>query len=232
MNVLSCQNVSLKRAAKTILVPFDLELDVKGITCLLGPNGAGKSVFLNLCHGMFAPDTGTVLWNGQPAQATRRQRSFMFQTSAIMRRSVRANIGFPLLAQKVAGSDRRARVDEALNFARLTERAKQPAALLSGGEKQRMALARAWVTRPKAILLDEPAASLDPASTRAFEDMLKGIAANSGVILATHNIGQAKRLADHILFFANGELVANDTADRFFGEKHSGQIADYLDGKI
>ncbi len=232
MNRLAFENVSVFRNGKEILGPLDIELQTTGITCLLGPNGAGKSVFLNLCHGMFAPDKGRVDWNGVSAVSTRNDRSFMFQTAAVMRRSVWANVAFPLLAQKLPKSERMERVAQALTFARLTDQAAQPAASLSGGEKQRMALARAWVTRPKVILLDEPAANLDPGSTHALESMLHDIATKSGVIIATHNLPQARRLAHHVLVFANGKLAANSDADTFFTQTHTGQVADYLDGRI
>ncbi len=232
MNRLSFKGVSVFRNGKEILGPLDVALQTNGITCLLGPNGAGKSVFLNLCHGMFAPDKGVVEWDGVSAVSTRQDRSFMFQTAAVMRRSVWANVGFSLVAQKVPKAERAERVFEALTFARLIDQASQPAASLSGGEKQRMALARAWVTRPKVILLDEPAANLDPGSTHALESMLHDIAAKSGVIIATHDLPQARRLAHHVLVFTNGKLAANADADTFFTQSHTGQVADYLDGRI
>ncbi len=225
-------DVSLFRNGTEILGPLDLRLDAVGITCILGPNGAGKSVFLNLCHGMFAPERGTVCWNDQPAGTTRNERSFMFQSAAVMRRSVWANVEFPLKAYGVARAERAARVENALEFARLLGKAKQPAASLSGGEKQRMALARAWVTRPKVILLDEPAANLDPGSTGALEEMLRNIAQDSGVMIATHDLPQAQRLADHVLVFAEGKLVANSPASGFFGQNHTGHVANFLAGRI
>ncbi len=232
MNLLEFKNVSVCRNGHEILGPVSMQLKTSGITCLLGPNGAGKSVFLNLCHGMFAPDRGAVEWDGIPAVSTRVERSFMFQSAAVMRRSVWANVAFPLAAHKTPRNERAARVTEALIFARLIDQANQPAASLSGGEKQRMALARAWVTRPKVILLDEPAANLDPGSTRALESMLHDIAVKSGVIIATHDLPQARRLAHHVLVFSDGKLVANDDADHFFTHTHKGVVADYLDGKI
>ncbi|MBL4807828.1 MAG: ATP-binding cassette domain-containing protein [Rhodobacteraceae bacterium] len=232
MNTLTFDNVSVSRGGQVVLGPIDLRLQLNGITCLLGPNGAGKSVFLNLCHGMFSPDNGVVDWNGKSAISTRRDRSFMFQSAAVMRRSVQANVAFPLVAQKIAKAERLVRVGEALRFARLSDQAKQPAASLSGGEKQRMALARAWVTRPKVILLDEPAANLDPGSTRALETMLRDVANSSGVMIATHDLLQARRLADHVLVFVDGRLEINQSADAFFTKTHTGVVADYLDGRI
>ena len=232
MNLLSFKNVSVCRNGDEILGPVNLQMDASGITCLLGPNGAGKSVFLNLCHGMFAPDKGTVKWGDASAISTRNERSFMFQTAAVMRRSVWANVLFPLKAQGAPLAERADRVAEALEFARLSDKAKQPAASLSGGEKQRMALARAWVTRPNVILLDEPAANLDPGSTGALEAMLMNIAKTSGVIIATHNLPQAQRLADQVLVFVGGKLRANSDAGTFFDADHSGPVDDYLEGRI
>ena len=229
---LDIKGARLIRNGRQILGPIDLSLHTGGITCLLGANGAGKSVFLNLCHGMFPPDRGEVRWGGECAIDTRHSRSFMFQTAAIMRRSVFANVEYPLIAAKVPRAERHARVAEALKFARLGTQARQPAASLSGGEKQRMALARALVTNPKVVLLDEPAANLDPGSTRALESMLHEVAKTAGVMIATHDLPQARRLAHHVLAFSAGEILASQPADQFFTEHQPDTISDYLDGRI
>lgn len=231
-HMLHLDGAMLVRNGNIILGPLDLEMNTNGITCLLGANGAGKSVFLNLCHGMFPPDKGEVRWGDKCAIDSRSERSFMFQSAAIMRRSVRANIEYPLIAAGVGRFERRRKVDEALEFGRLTDRAAQPAASLSGGEKQRMALARALVTKPKVVLLDEPAANLDPASTRALESMLHAVAINSGVMIATHDLPQARRLAHHVLAFSNGQIMASQPADQFFTEHQEHTISDYLEGRI
>ncbi len=221
------------RDGQTLLGPLDLTLESKGITAILGHNGAGKSLFLKLTHGQFSPDQGRVEWNGNSAQSTRRQRSFMFQNAPLLRRSVTANVEYPLAVQGIAKPERQSRVAEALEKSRLTHRATTPAASLSGGERQRMALARAWVTRPQVILLDEPSASLDPASAKELENMVREIAASGvKVLIATHDLAQAKRLAVDILMFGEGQFLAQSPTDSFFAEKQSDAIADFLEGRL
>ncbi len=221
------------RNGRQLLGPVSLTLDSQGITAILGHNGAGKSLFLKLCHGQFSPDSGSVDWNGRSAITSRRDRSFMFQGSPVLRRSVAANVEYPLIAQRFARADRQKRVAAALEMSRLTDRANVPAASLSGGERQRMALARAWVTEPSVIILDEPAASLDPGSTKELETLVREISASGvKVLIATHDLSQAKRLADDVLMFGRGKLLLHESADRFFGATHQGEVADYLNGRI
>ena len=226
-------DATVERDGKRLLGPISLTLDSPGITCVLGHNGAGKSLFLKLCHGQFPPNTGTVSWDGQAASTTRRNRSFMFQGSPILRRSVAANVEYPLIAHGCAKADRKSRVETALKMSRLTDRATAPAASLSGGERQRMSLARAWVTEPSVIILDEPAASLDPASTKELETLVREISGSGvKVIIATHDLAQAKRLANDVLMFGRGRLLAHEPADNFFSHQHEGEIANYLSGQL
>lgn len=230
---LELQNATVVIDGKTLLGPLDFTLASTGITAILGHNGAGKSLFLKLCHGQFAPSGGAALWNGQPATQTRACRSFMFQTPPLLRRSVAANIEFPLIAQNVPKSKRTARVAEALEKSRLTKHAITPAASLSGGEKQRLALARAWVTRPQVIMLDEPSASLDPASTKELEaSVLKIAASGVKVFIATHDLQQARRMADDVLVFGEGALLTHETTEALFSNQHHGPLADFLDGVL
>ncbi len=230
---LELRQAEVIRDGRRLLGPIDLTLDSGGITVILGHNGAGKSLFVKMCHGLFAPDRGTVLWNGRPATATRQERGFLFQTTPLLRRSVRANIEFPLLALGIPRAGRRKKVEAALQQARLDTRANAPAGSLSGGERQRLALARAAVGDPPVILMDEPSASLDPASTKELETAVRSIvAAGTKVFLVTHDIHQAKRLAGDVLMFADGALLAHEPADSFFTRPHNGAIADFLEGRL
>ena len=213
---------------KDVLGPIDHTLTLDGITFVIGPNGAGKSLLLRILHGLVQPSAGTVDWSeGGGAQA----RSFMAQSPPIMRRSVWQNLDFPLAAQRVKG--RAKPIMAALREARLEGKERLPAARLSGGERQRMALARALVTQPRVLLLDEPSASLDPASTRLLEDMIcSAVGRGIGVLMSGHDIAQARRLADKVLFLSGGRLLEHGPAAAFFDGPREQAARDYLAGRL
>lgn len=218
---------------KRLLGPINLRAAGNGITVVMGPNGAGKSQFLRLAHGLSHAANGVVRWGEHPVAVARRDQAFVFQNPPLMRRSVWANIEFPLRARGWSRPLRHARTAEALGRARLTAHADAPAASLSGGERQRMALARAWVTAPKVMFLDEPSAALDPASTVEIERFLTEMR-DEGVklFLSTHDIGQARRLASEILFFDSGLLAEQAAAARFFAAPISEPAKRYLNGLL
>ena len=230
---LKLHNVSVFKQGKMVLGLLDLNLTSSGITVILGHNGAGKSLFIKACHGQFPVSSGSIQWNRLSVDQTRECRSLMFQTPPLLRRSVLANVEFPLIAQGISKDERRTRVAKALEKARLTDYATAPAASLSGGEKQRMALARALVTRPQVLMLDEPSASLDPASTKELEISLNEIAATGvKVLISTHDLMQARRLADDVLVFGDGDLLVQEDAKTFFNKAHEGAVADFLEGRL
>ncbi len=230
---LKLDGVCVVRDGKTLLGPLNFTLSSPGITCVLGHNGAGKSLFLKLCHGMFSPTKGQITWQGEVATSSRRTRSLLLQSSPVLRRSVRANIMYPLNVNRTLRTDRIARTDAALKKFRLDDMANLPAARLSGGERQRLGLARAWVSAPSCILLDEPAASLDPVATKEFEALIHDISdAGVKVLLATHDLAQARRVADDVLMFAQGALLCQTDADDFFNRPQLPEIAKFLDGDL
>ncbi|WP_226580281.1 ATP-binding cassette domain-containing protein [Acuticoccus sediminis] len=200
-------------------------------TVVLGANGAGKSLLLRLLHGLIAPTGGAVLWRGSPLdRAARRHQAMVFQRPVMLRRSARANVAFALGVRGIASRDR---VDEALERARLTALAAQPARLLSGGEQQRLALARALVTEPELLFLDEPTASLDPASTHAIEGLIDDArAAGVTIVMVTHDRGQAERLADDVVFLHRGRVAEHGPASRVLDAPQSEPFRAWLDGRL
>jgi tungstate transport system ATP-binding protein len=213
-----------------LLKDISVTVDSAGITGILGPNGAGKSLFLRLLHGLLEPVSGEIRWHHQRLDKTiRRRQALVFQKPVLMRRSVAANIDFVLNP----GTRSRQRRDEVLQHAGLYRQRSQPARLLSGGEQQRLALARALATEPEVLLLDEPCASLDSATTLQIENLLQETSARGvKIVLVTHDIGQARRLADDVIFMHGGRLLEYQTASTFFDSPSSSQARAYLDGKI
>jgi tungstate transport system ATP-binding protein len=197
----------------------------------MGPNGAGKSLLLRLLHGLIEPASGTVTWGGQAIdEAVRRRQAMVFQRPVLLRRSVAANIDFVL---KLRGEKDVPRRREILELAGLSGHADQPARLLSGGEQQRLALARALATEPEILFMDEPTANLDPASTLRIEEIVMQ-ARDSGtkIIFITHDIGQARRLAGDVVFMHRGRILEHSPASVFFNRPASAEAEDYMAGNL
>ena len=193
-------------------------------TIILGPNGAGKSVLMRLCHGLLLPTSGSITWRG--AVNGRRRQAMVFQRPVMLRRSALGNIVYGLKLAGIAPDECRLRAQDVLDAVGLTSVASRPARVLSGGEQQRLALARAWALGPEVLFLDEPTANLDPGATRDVETLIGQIrAGGTKIVMTTHNLGQAKRLGDEIFFLCQGRLVEHSPVDRFF-TKPASQEAD------
>lgn len=210
---------------------IDLKLRAGRITVVMGPNGAGKSLLLRLLHGLIQPSAGEILWDSaELSQVIRRRQAMVFQKPVLLRRSVAANIDFVLGAR---GDRDPVRRDALLEHVGLGGRAGQPARLLSGGEQQRLALARALAIGPEVLFLDEPTASLDPASVLKIEEIVGAAhAAGTKIIFVTHDIGQARRLAGDVVFLARGRVAEHTPAARFFEGPSTDAARAYLAGRI
>jgi len=203
-------------------------------TVVMGANGAGKSLLLRLLHGLITPTSGHVLWKGRPLDAAgRRAQAMVFQRPVMLRRSVRANLDFALRVHGVRGAARRERERRALALARLEDLAGRPARVLSGGEQQRLAVARALACEPELLFLDEPTASLDPASTHAIETLIQEAhAAGVTVVMVTHDRAQALRLGDDVLFMSGGRVVESGPAGRVLEDPRSEAARAWLEGRL
>jgi len=211
---------------------ISFQLPAGGLTVILGPNGAGKSLTLRLCHGLLTPSEGRIAW-AQGAEGRNRRHAMVFQKPIMLRRSVEANVLHALAAAGVAGPERRERCRTALERFGLSERAGQAARLLSGGEQQRLAIARAWALRPELLFLDEPTSQLDPAATRQIETLLAGLVAEGiTVLMSTHDLGQARRLASRVLFLHRGRLITDAPAADFFTGPASPEARAFLAGEL
>jgi tungstate transport system ATP-binding protein len=198
-------------------------------TVLIGPNGSGKTTLIKLAMGLLAPSTGCVR-SAQPDQAAR-SRAIVFQKPVMLRRSAGGNVAYAL---KAAGrSSDAATVLRLLDGVGLAALAGRPARRLSGGEQQRLALARALARDPEVLFLDEPTASLDPAATKAVEEIVVCAAAGGvKVVMTTHDLGQARRLAGDIVFLAQGRLVEQAPAQRFFAAPATPEARRFLAGEL
>lgn len=228
------KDVSFSVGGRRTIKGVSLELAAGPVSVILGFNGAGKTTLLRLLHGLLPPSAGTIRWgNTRGGKSAIRQQAMVFQRPALLRRSVAANVAYPLKVAGVGRAEMTERVEAALELARLQGRAGQPAGSLSGGEQQRLALARALVTEPELVFLDEPTASLDPASVDRVERMLND-ARERGVtiVLVSQSIGQARRLADQIIFLHRGRLLEHAPASSFFTAPGSPVAEAFLAGGL
>ena len=221
--------VTTQKRALLNAVSCDISSD--GISVIMGPNGAGKSLFLRCLHGLTQPAAGEIQFCGRPLdEAVVKRQSFVFQSPTVLRRTVFDNLAFVAGLRPDISMDT---VHQLLAEMRLEGLRDQPARLLSGGEKQRLAMARALLTAPDLLLMDEATANLDPASVHIIETSLK-TAAQQGmkIIVVTHDIGQARRLARDVLFFSHGRLTEHTDADNFFHAPQSAPAQAYLRGDL
>ena len=231
---LELRGLSLEARGKRLIDNIDLKLQDPGISVIMGPNGAGKSLLLRLMHGLIEPTEGAILWAGTSMNGQiRRRQAMVFQKPVLLRRTAAANITHALSLRGVKWSERGSRAVQALQLAGLERQAFTPARVLSGGEQQRLCLARALSIDPEILFLDEPTASLDPASTLAIERLLidaqrRGIK----VIVVTHDVGQARRLAQEVVFLHHGRLIEYQSAPRFFERPESDVARSFMAGGL
>lgn len=206
----------------------DITLKVgAGSTAILGPNGAGKSTLLRLMHGLLKASSGSLHWPHALSQG------MVFQRPVMLRTTVLANVEYGLKLRGVECKERHQRAMAALASVGLPKLAERPARRLSAGEQQRVALARARALEPQVLFLDEPTSSLDPASTREVERIIHEIAASgTRIVMTTHNLGQAKRIADEVIFLDNGRLLEQQAVSNFFSAPQSVAAQHFLDQEI
>ncbi len=211
-----------------IIQPLSLEIGAGPSTIILGANGAGKSVLMRLMHGLLAPSAGRIAWSGPDA---RRKQAMVFQRPVMLRRTALANVAYAVAAAGIGEAEKIAM--EALREVGLAHLAHRPARVLSGGEQQRLALARAWALHPEVLFLDEPTARLDPSATREIEAVIRAFdASGTKIVMATHNLGQARRLGDEVLFIHQGRLVERAPVERFFRQPGTTEAAAFIKGEL
>lgn len=212
----------------------ELNVSGSGLTMILGPNGAGKSLLIRMLHGLVSPDQGTTLFNGQKVDAKRcNGQAMVFQKPVLLRRSVTANLRFALRGQGLTKPERAAKISHLVELAGLTGKERRPARSLSGGEEQCLALACALARSPRLLFLDEPTSSLDPTATHRIETILRQVSLMGvKVVMVSHDMGQAARLADDIIFVNRGKICEECETDEFFDGPRSAEAQAFLSGRL
>lgn len=226
------ENAAVVVGHLTILNDIALTFVAGAPTVLVGPNGCGKTTLLRLAMGLLTPTRGRVTWGGRIDAASTR-RAIVFQRPVMLRRSAEGNIRYALKTAGVARSARAARVAELLALVGLSELGERPARKLSGGEQQRLALARALAKQPQVLFLDEPTASLDPAASKAVEDVIRAVTARGiKVVMATHDLGSARRLAGDVVLLHRGRIVEAADAATFFANPATREARSFVAGEL
>jgi tungstate transport system ATP-binding protein len=209
------ENVTVSVGAVTILDQIALTLVSGPPTVVVGPNGAGR-----------------ITW-GERENVPPARRAIVFQRPIMLRRSASGNIRYVLGNSGVAGAEQKARVGEVLALVGLEHIADRPARRLSGGEQQRLALARALARDPTVLFLDEPTASLDPAATKVIEDVVRTVSEGGiKVVMSTHDIAEARRLAGDVIMLHHGRLIETGAAMSFFNTPKTDEAKKFLAGEL
>jgi phosphate transport system ATP-binding protein len=250
VNAVEVSGLNAWFGANHVLHDVDMEARERTVTAMIGPSGCGKSTLIRCLNRMHeevsgARVTGKVLWNGQdiyasdsdPVEVRRRigmvfQRANPFPTMSVLENAV---AGLKL-GSKLSKSELQERGEQALRRAGLWNEVKDrlgaPGGRLSGGQQQRLCIARALAVEPDVLLMDEPASALDPASTLRIEELVEELKATVTVVIVTHNMQQAGRIADWTMFLLNGEVVEAGPTERIFTTPTDQRTEDYVTGRF
>lgn len=232
--VLAARGLSLERGGQRLVCDITLAIRAGRRTMIMGANGAGKSLLLRLLHGLLPPTRGEILWQGRPLDRTaRRAQAMVFQRPVLLRRSVLGNLNFALGAKGFRSFAKAERAAWALEIAHLGGLAHRPARLLSQGEQQRLALARAIACEPKLLFLDEPTSSLDPASTQMIEALIDAAHARGvTIVMVTHDLGQARRMGDDVIFLHDGRIAETGNLQSVLSHPEAEATRAWLEGRL
>jgi tungstate transport system ATP-binding protein len=209
MNI-KIENLTKIYGERTVLDIENFLIEEGSLHGIIGPNGAGKSTLLNIIAGLDKQTEGRIFYGkSREVIIPRRDITMVFQRPYLMHTTTEKNISYPLKLRGWKEKEIRERVNELMEDLGLTSLKKQRSWTLSAGETQKVALARALSFHPKLLLLDEPTANIDPATTGELERMLKIINKTEGttILIITHNLAQAKRLCEKAIFLHNGKVV-------------------------
>ena len=226
---LTLTDVIVRRRGKRIIGPVTHRLEQGPPTIVIGPNGSGKTTLLRVIHGIERISTGQVNWTHDAPD----QQAFVFQSPIVLRRTVAENLAYPLRLAGVDKAEIVSRVTTWLARIGLDAFANTAVTRLSGGERQKLAIARALIRTPQVLFLDEPCANLDGHTTREIEALLsETAAAGTRLIMATHNMGQARRLAGDVIFMLNGKIHESGAANYIMNTPQTSELKAFLQGDI
>lgn len=238
-SIFSINNLTKVYGDKKVLDIEALELEEGSITGIIGPSGAGKSTLLYILNGLEKASGGRIVFDGkeiknEPDLETRRKMSMVFQRPTVFNTSVYDNIACGLKLRGIKSSQAETRVVELAKLIGLEDKLRQRAATLSGGEAQRLSLARAVIHRPKVLLLDEPTANLDPANVAMIEKLVLHAKTEYGtsIVVITHNMFQAKRISEKLVFLLNGSIVECGDTYEIFGSPRDSRTLDFIEGRM
>ena len=232
MMPLALTGATVRRKGKTLLGPIDLALKPHGLTIVIGPNGSGKTTLLRVMHGVERLSAGSARW-AVPEEEARARQAYVFQSPIVLRRSVLDNLCYPLKLMKTARRDRIAAATRWAERIGLSNALTTPATRLSGGERQKLALARALIRSPDVLFLDEPCANLDGRATRDIEALLlEARSAGTRIVMATHDMGQARRLATDLIFMVSGRVHEQGPAETVFNNPRTPELHAFYQGDI
>ena len=230
---LKVSHVSYRVQDDLLLDDINLVFNDLKRSILLGHNGAGKSLLLKLLHGVIEPTQGQITWQQQAPNTRQYWRSLLLQKPSFFTRSVRYNIEFVLNLAGIPKAQQADLCDEALNVCGLVNIADRKSHLLSGGEAQKLSLARAWVLKPSILLMDEPTVALDPPSVISFENIIhEFLQTHTKIIMTTHDLAQARRMADEIVFVHNGHILEHSPAEKFFQQPQTNTAKKFISGEL
>lgn len=230
--VLRLRGIGVQAGAVAILHELNLDLHPGRRTVILGPNGAGKSTLLQVMHGLIRPHAGSLSCADALGALHPLKSALVFQRPVMLRRSVLGNIEHALAVAGVPARLRRERALAALQTVDLAYAAHRPARGLSGGEQQRLSIARAQALEPDCLLLDEPTASLDPAAGAAVERHLMRLSQEGfGLVMCTHDMALARRFAQDAVLMHRGRVIESGPADVLFHAPRTEQASRFLRGE-